>query len=121
MKAKISNLGDVIIVNLSGRINMEYSQLFREVCLYDIARRTDKIIFNLKNLSFVGSNGIMPFVQTLRDLADQNEKKIRLCQVGSEFQKIFAASALADFQIFSDQDHALASIRGLDFIETNPA
>ena len=117
MKAKISNLGDVVIVNLSGRIDMEYSQLFREACLDDIARRADKIIFNLKGLSFVGSNGITPFVEALSDLASQDRKKIHFCQVSSEFQRIFAASTLSHLQIFNDQDHALASIRELDFIE----
>ena len=117
MKAKISNLGDVVIVNLSGRIDMEYSQYFRKACLDEIAGRADKIIFNLRDLDFVGSNGIMPFVQALSDLAGQDRKKIHFCQVGSEFQKIFAVSTLAHLQIFNDQDHALASIRGLDFIE----
>jgi len=117
MKANISNLGDVVIVNLSGRIDMEYSQLFREACLCDIAKRSDKIIFNLKDLNFVGSNGIMPFVQALSDLANQDKKKVHFCQVSPEFQKIFAASTLSHLRIFNDQNHALAFIRELDFIE----
>ncbi len=116
MKAKISSLGDVVIVNLSGRIDIEYSQLFRKACLGDIARRSDKIIFNLKDLNFVGSNGIVPFIQALSDLAGQDRKRVHFCQVSPEFQKIFAAST-ADLQVFNDQDHALASIRGLGFIE----
>lgn len=117
MKAEISNLGDVVVVNLSGRIDMEYSQLFRKACLDNIASRCDKIIFNLKGLNFVGSNGIMPFVQTLSELASQNRKKIHFCQVSSEFQRIFAASTLSHLRIFNDQDHALDSIRELDFID----
>ena len=117
MKARISNFGDVVIVNLSGRIDMEYSQLFRDACLDDIAKRADKIIFNLKGLSFVGSNGIMPFVQALSELASQDKKKVHFCQVSSEFQRIFAASTLSHLEIFNDQNHALASIRELDFID----
>lgn len=117
MKAQVSKVEDVVIVNLSGRINMEYTEPFREACLKDIARRSNKIIFNLKDLSFVGSNGIMPFVNTLRDLAAQQSTEVRFCQVGSEFQKIFAASPLATVQIFESQDTAIASLRNLDFIE----
>lgn len=121
MKAQLSTVEDVVIVNLSGRINMEYTEPFREACLKDIPKRSKKIIFNLKELSFVGSNGIMPFVHTLRDLAAQGETELRFCQVGSEFKKIFAASPLASVQIFDSQDHAVASLRALDFIESDQA
>lgn len=118
MKAQLSTVDDVVIVNLSGRINMEYTEPFREACLKEIPRRSKKIIFNLKELSFVGSNGIMPFVRTLNDLAAQQETELRFCQVSSEFQKIFAASSLASVQIFDNQDSAVASLRNLDFIES---
>ena len=117
MKAKIATVDDVVIVNLSGRINMEYTEPFREACLKEIPQRSKKIIFNLKELSFVGSNGIMPFVHTLKDLAALQETELRFCQVGSEFQKIFAASPLANVQIFENEDSAVASLRNLDFIE----
>lgn len=117
MKAELSTVEDIVIVNLSGRINMEYTETFREACLQDIAQRSSKIVFNLKELSFVGSNGIMPFVQTLKDLAGTKQTQLRFCQVSSEFQKIFAASPLANIQIFDDPTHAVASLRNLDFIE----
>ena len=119
MKAQMSTHEDVVIVNLSGRINMEYTEPFREAILRDIGGRSNKIVFNLKELSFVGSNGIMPFVKTLSDLAASQNKQLRFCAVGSEFQKIFAASPLANVQIFETQDSAIASLRNLDFIESN--
>ena len=118
MRAELSTFEDVIVVNLSGRINMEYMEPFREACLKDFARRSKKIIFNLKELSFVGSNGIMPFVGAIRDLAASQETELRFCQVSSEFKKIFAVSPLANIQIFDTQDTAIASLRNLDFIET---
>ncbi|MEM7647515.1 MAG: STAS domain-containing protein [Pseudomonadota bacterium] len=121
MKAQLSKVDDVVVVNLSGRINMEYTGPFRDACLKDIAQRANKIVFDLRDLNFVGSNGIMPFVRTLNDLANKHQKELRFCQVGSEFQKVFAASPLAGIQIFESQDHAIASLRGLDFIEDENA
>ena len=121
MKAELSTHGDVVIVSLSGRINMEYTETFREACLKEIGGRANKIIFNLQQLSFVGSNGIMPFVGALTDLASNEEKELRFCGVGSEFQKIFAASPLAGIQILDSMDSAVASLRNLDFIEDGPA
>lgn len=117
MKAKLSINEDIVIVNLSGRINMEYTEPFRDAVLKDIGRRSNKIIFNLKELSFVGSNGIMPFVKAISDLASTADKQLRFCQVSSEFKKIFAVSPLASIQIFDDQDTAMASLRNLTFIE----
>lgn len=118
MKAILSTVDDVIIVNLSGRINMEYTETFREACMQHIAKRSNKIIFNLKELNFVGSNGIMPFVGTLNELASANKKELRFCQVSSEFKKIFAASPLASIQIFDSEDGAVESLRNLNFIES---
>lgn len=117
MKARLSVKEDIVIVNLSGRINMEYTEIFREACLNDIGQRSDKIIFNLKGLSFVGSNGIMPFVSALTDLAKVENKVLRFCEVGSEFKKIFAASPLASVQILENLDGAFASLKNMDFIE----
>ncbi len=121
MKAKLSVQEDVVIVNLSGRINMEYTEIFREACLNEIGRRGNKIIFNLQELCFVGSNGIMPFVNALTALAEKENKELRFCGVGSEFKKIFAASPLATIQILESLDGAFASLKTLDFIENDPA
>ena len=121
MKAELSVKKDVVIVNLSGRIDLEYSNHFREACFKDIGKRFDKIIFNLEELSFVGSNGIMPFVGTLKDLSGMAQKRLRLCGVGSEFRKIFSVSPISGIQIFETTDSAIVSLRNLDFIEDDPA
>ncbi len=118
MKAQLEKIEDVVVINLSGRIEMEFTDVFREACLKDFPRRSNKIIFNLKELSFVGSNGIMPFVDALTDLAKTQKAQVRFCQVSSEFKKIFAASPLSSIQIFDQQDQAILSLRNLDFIES---
>ena len=121
MKAKLSKKEDVVIVNLSGRIDMEYTEPFREACLSDIASRSEKIVFNMNELSFVGSNGIMPFVNAIYDLAKEKKGQLRFCGVGSEFQKIFAASPLAGIEICESEDKALESFSRIPFIGDEPA
>jgi anti-anti-sigma factor len=117
MKAKLKKKEDVVIVNLSGRIDMEYTEPFRDACLKDIASRSEKIVFNLNGLSFVGSNGIMPFVKAIYDLAREKNGQLRFCEVGSEFQKIFAASPLANIEICDSEDKAIESFTPKTFIE----
>ncbi len=121
MKAKLLVKEDVVVVNLSGRIEMEYTDIFREACLNEIGRRGNKIIFNLQELSFVGSNGIMPFVGALTALAEIENKQLRFCGVGAEFKKVFAASPLAAVQILDNLDRAFDSLKNFDFIESDLA
>ncbi len=53
----------------------------------------------------------MPFVEALNDLAKSKNAKVKFCQVGSEFQKIFAASPLANIEICENEDKAIESLQ----------
>ena len=126
MKAKLAKKNDVMIVSLSGRIDVEFAEPFREACLGKIAKSSDKIVFNMNELSFVGSNGIMPFVRTMMDLAKNEKAKLKFCEVSSEFKKIFAASPLQNIEIFESEDKAvdsfadLAHLQNIEVLKTNP-
>ena len=67
------------------------------------------MVFNLEGLNFVGSNGILPFMETLEELRKVSNVEVRFCKVSSEFQKIFSASPLKDVEIFSDENGAIYS------------
>lgn len=112
MKAKVHKKSGVVVVNLAGFIDFETAQPFREACLKSFSQDVQsKIIFNLEGLNFVGSNGILPFVETLNDICDQTEGTVKFCKVSSEFQKIFKASPLRDVEIFADEQGALLSFQ----------
>lgn len=104
MQAKVSQNGEITVVHLVGRINYETVDPFRKTCLENF--REGKLVFNLQNLSFVGSSGITSFVQTIEDIARTNGQGLKLCSVGSEFKKIFDASEIAGLEIFEEQNHA---------------
>jgi len=110
MEAKVLKKNGVTVVNLKGFIDVETAQPFREACLKSLGQTGNKVVFNLEGLNFVGSNGILPFVETLYDLYGQDKVEIKFCKVSSEFQKIFKASPLRDVEIFNDETSAVGAL-----------
>jgi anti-sigma B factor antagonist len=110
MEARIRKDGDITVVDLSGRLDFESAEPFRETC-HDLLSNS-KVVFNLKDLSFVGSSGIGSFVNTLRDFSQNNPMAPRFCYVRTEFQKLFTANNDKDFKIFEDEETAIGSFNG---------
>jgi anti-anti-sigma factor len=110
MEANVMKKNGVTVVNLKGFIDIETAEPFREACRKSLSAKGGKVLFNLEGLNFVGSHGILPFVETLHDLCDQEAIEIKFCSVSSEFQKIFKASPLRDVEIFSDEIGAIIAL-----------
>lgn len=110
MEAKVHRKNGITVVNLKGFIDVETAQPFRDACLKSLGKEGAKVVFNLEGLNFVGSNGIIPFVETLHDLYDQTDAQIKFCKVSVEFQKIFKASPLRDVEIFNDETGAITAL-----------
>lgn len=109
MQARIKREGDVTIVDLMGRIEIETVEPFEKHCLDRLT--SGRVVFNMKGVSFVGSNGIMPFLQSLRAFTEKNSVRPKFCSVSSEFQKIFEASSLRDIEIFEDESRAVEAYK----------
>ncbi|MCB0391438.1 MAG: STAS domain-containing protein [Bdellovibrionales bacterium] len=107
MQARLEKKEDVTIVHLSGRIDYESADRFRETCLKIL--NNQKIVFDLAKLSFVGSSGITPFLETMTDLSVQNKGQLKFCRVGVEFKKVFEASSLKSCEIYEDVNTATIS------------
>ncbi len=115
MKTKIEKEGDTVLVSMGGRIEHEIHEPFKENLRQLIRdQRTDctpkNIIFDLKELEFVGSSGISKFVQTLKDFSTQSHRKPRYCNVRNEFKKIFKALDEENhFEFFDNREQAKRS------------
>lgn len=127
MKTVIRRIGDTVIVALDGRLDFEtYAPLREQLARLipaelkgesivgpvssDAAPGPTKIIFNLKNLEFVGSSGISSFVQTLKEFNEQMTVRPKYCNVRNEFKRIIKAfdeSAL--FEFFDSEEGAKQS------------
>lgn len=115
MDAKLKQQGDVTIVTLTGRLDVEKAEPFRRACLNNLANR--KVIFNLNGLSFVGSSGITPFLKTIQDIAKTGD--VRLCHVGLEFKKLIHLTVDPNCQFFENELAAFDSLISNQFNQTS--
>jgi anti-anti-sigma factor len=107
MQASFAKLGEVVVVELKGRLDFETSEPFRRTCLERLVR--EKVVFDLGRLNFVGSLGLKDFVATLEDMTQSSGAGVRFCGVSSEFRRLFEASALAGREIFDTKAQAIQS------------
>jgi anti-anti-sigma factor len=107
MKALIKQEGEVFVIHLKGHVDMDSTEPFRKTVLSHLKK--EKVIFNLNELSFVGSNGITPFIETLVELTNLGQGRVHFCHLSSEFQRIFEASDIQDLRIFENETTAKSS------------
>ncbi len=104
MHVELEERGEIVVINLSGRIDYESADRFKTTCLNLLIDR--KIIFNLQSLNFVGSSGITPFLETMEGLSRDSKDTLKFCSVGSEFRKIFEAGSLKEIEICENTELA---------------
>jgi len=104
MKALVQQEGELFVIHLKGIIDFDSTEPFRKTVLSHLKDR--KVVFNLNELSFVGSNGITPFIETLVELSQGDETNIRFCHLSSEFQRIFEASDIKNLKIYENEQIA---------------
>ena len=97
MQAQVTRDGEIVVVYLSGRVDVETAEPFQNACVSRLAGF--KTVFDFTTLSFVGSSGILPFLQTLQDFSTANLNHVKFSGVGGEFKKIFAATPLRVIEI----------------------
>lgn len=109
MEVKFEELGEsMMIVHLKGRIDLETIEPFVGWLNH---LRNHEVIFNMRELSFVGSNGITTFIESMRNLARGSSKSIKFCYVSSEFRRIFGATLAQEIEIHEDLYRAQQAFR----------
>lgn len=86
MQTLVSQTGDVTVVKVSGRLDIDQAGTFRQACLNRLSEK--KVVFNLSELSFVGSTGIQSFFQTVQELHRRTPFGVRLVGLHHDFQRI---------------------------------
>lgn len=109
MEARMIQEGEIVVIHLSGRIDVETSQAFREVLHTRLMNKS--IVFDFKSLSFVGSSGIISFLDALQKFHALRVSGLRFSSVGIEFRRVFAATPLNDILIFETAAAAVDSYR----------
>ena len=107
MRVDFEVIDGIIVVILKGHLSYESASAFRANCLSQL--RSEKIVFNLSELSFVGSNGIKSFLDTMAELSVDQTFDVKFCGVGIEFYRLFQMSPLKDAEIYEDDKIARVS------------
>ena len=112
MQAEFEIIDGVIVIHLKGRLSYEWADIFRANCIKHLTQlQYEKIVFNLSQLSFVGSSGISEFLDTITELSANKSSEIKFCGVTNEFQRIFQISPLKDIEIYENDKKACLSFQ----------
>lgn len=106
MEAKFYKDGEFTVVALSGRLEIEKTHAFREACLTSL--HGQKVIFCMKDLSFVGSTGIQGFFQIIREFNHRNLNKVKIAALKPDFQRLVFVSHGVDLDICDSVEAAVA-------------
>ncbi|MEK2645602.1 STAS domain-containing protein [Bdellovibrio sp. BCCA] len=107
MEIKLVLDGDITVVSLSGRIEIEKTQSFKKACLQNFSQR--KVVFCMKNLNFVGSSGIQNFFGVLNELNSSNKLNAKIAGLNPDFQRLFSFSECANLEVHESIENALQS------------
>jgi anti-anti-sigma factor len=107
MQAKVENRNGIYVVSLSGQMNFEAADSLKTNCLQNFENLD--VIFNLRDLSFVGSSGITPFLELLSELSRRSGPKFKICSVCSEFMRLFEVGSDDGIEIYSNEQDAYKS------------
>ena len=107
MQAQVKMQNDIFVVSLKGRIDVETAEPFRAACLREL--RGKRIVFDFSELLFVGSQGVLPFLETLQSFHDSAPGCFKISGVGPDFRKLLAATPLCVVAIYDTVDGAMAA------------
>lgn len=107
MEVKLVLDGDIAVVSLSGRIEIEKTQSFKKACLQNFADK--KVVFCMKNLNFVGSSGIQSFFGVLNELNTHNQMQVKVAGLNPDFHRLFSFSDCKNLEVHEDIEGALQS------------
>jgi Anti-anti-sigma regulatory factor (antagonist of anti-sigma factor) len=107
MEVKLLLDGDITVISLSGRIDIDKTQAFKSACLQNFTHK--KVVFCLKNLNFVGSTGIQSFFGVLNDLKATKEIDVRISGLNHDFQRLFQFASCPELEMHQDIENAIQS------------
>lgn len=107
MEAQIIKDGEITIVALRGYLDFETTEPFRKTCFQNLIDKN--IVFDLKNLNFIGSSGLTSFLEVLREFKQKNPQPVKFCGLSQEFKRLFWATSMHDMEIYEDSPTAFAS------------
>jgi anti-sigma B factor antagonist len=101
--------GDVTIVDLEGRLDVQKSMEIEQSINELINSGARKMVFNLKDVEYLSSSGLRIFIAAIRNLK-KNDGSLKLANMTDSVKKIFKVVELIDlFEIYPTVEDAVSS------------
>jgi len=101
--------GNVAILRLDGRLDLESSASLKTATNELIDDSYNKLIFNLKGVDFINSSGLGALVSILKNVRS-NKGNLKLAGLAEYVMEVFDITQLSNiFEIYQDENQALKS------------
>jgi anti-sigma B factor antagonist len=112
MNVNIRTVGDVRIVDLSGKITLgEETVTLRTTVRNLVKDGNKKIVLNLADVNYIDSSGVGELVSTYTTVTNAGGQ-LKLLQLTKKIQQLLAITKLLTvFDVFDDEKAAVASFR----------
>lgn len=112
MKIEIRSVGDIKILDCSGKITLgEGTMSIRNAVLDTLQGGATKIVLNLANISYLDSAGVGELVSSYTTTVNRGGK-LKLLKLTHKLRELLTITKLLTvFEIFDDENAALASFK----------
>ena len=100
MRAHYYEVGEMMIVEVSGRIEPDQNKPFRDICEKQLKNK--KVIFCLEKLNFTASANITTFFESIKII-----ENARLVGLKADFHKLLDLKGITGIKIFSSLSEAI--------------
>ena len=103
----------VIVLNLSGRIDLSSGAGLKEEIKTLIGQKQNQIHLNLADVDFINSSGLGVLVSIMKEIR-QNKGRLTLSNLASYVNEIFEITQLSHiFEIFTSEEEAMTSYQSV--------
>lgn len=112
MEVVKSKQGEVLVVDLNGRLDANTADGFEQQIIPDIEEGESKVLVDFSQLDYISSAGLRVLLMAARKLQDSNGK-IALCSLKKNIQTVFDLAGFSTiFQIYPVAAEALQELQG---------
>lgn len=100
MLANYYEVGDLMVIEVTGRIEPDQNKPFRDICEKKLKNR--KVVFCLDKLNFTASANILTFFESITMIED-----VRLVGLKTDFYKLLELRGMTGIKTFSSLSEAI--------------
>lgn len=100
MQAHYYEVGEMMVIEVRGRIEPDQNKPFRDICEKKLKNK--KVIFCLDQLNFTASANIITFFESIRIIEDA-----RLVGLKADFHKLLELKGIRGIRVFASLSEAI--------------